>query len=351
MKLQKIKGSDYGLTETKAKEISKMFKPMLDEMESLENDFNHVMALKQSSERSAEAKELRLRYVKVRTGTAAIHKDLKAFYLQGGRFVDGWKNAQLMASQGNEEKLMDIEKHFENIEKERIQKIAIERGDQITQVTHENDEVYLPADLGSMPDDVWANYYASIKATYDARVKAEEKAEEDKIEAERISKLYYERKDMIINEGLWDFLDDDLKSAGFGEFEEMIFNDLMNELRDMQEKKNQKQKKIEDENIRLKKEADKKQKEREAEFKKHTDNLEEERKARQKLQDKIDAEKKERKEAEQLKLKAGDKQKVQDLITDLNMIKNGYEFKYKKNQKMFADVYILLDKIIDHINK
>ena len=109
MELVKINPSDYGLEEQKAKEISDMFKPMLDKMVDLEKRYNEVISLEIQPETCKKAKELRLEYVKVRTGTATIHKELKAFYLQGGRFVDGWKNAQLMASQGIEEKLINIE--------------------------------------------------------------------------------------------------------------------------------------------------------------------------------------------------------------------------------------------------
>lgn len=81
MKLLKIKAADYGLAETKAKEISKMFKPMLEKMEALEEKSNHILSLPMDPETCVLAKEVRLEYVKVRTGTATIHKELKAFYL------------------------------------------------------------------------------------------------------------------------------------------------------------------------------------------------------------------------------------------------------------------------------
>jgi hypothetical protein len=48
--------------------------------------------------------------MKIRTATLDIHKKQKAFYLAGGKFVDGWKNAQHFASMGKEEKLEEIEK-------------------------------------------------------------------------------------------------------------------------------------------------------------------------------------------------------------------------------------------------
>lgn len=121
MVLIKINASDYGLEETKAKEIAELFKPMLDTMESFEDEFNDILKLPLSLETCGKAKELRLKYVKVRTGTSKIHKDLKQFYLQGGRFVDGFKNAQVFASNSKETKLMEIENHFEIKEKKRLE--------------------------------------------------------------------------------------------------------------------------------------------------------------------------------------------------------------------------------------
>ena len=126
MELVKINAEDYGLTETKAKEIEQAFLPMLAKMTELESEFNDVVAKDVTIETVALAKSLRLKYVKIRTATAKIHKEMKAYYLAGGRAVDGWKNAQLMASLGNEKRLMEIEKHFEIMERERKEKIRDE---------------------------------------------------------------------------------------------------------------------------------------------------------------------------------------------------------------------------------
>ena len=97
--LVKIDASEFGIEESKAKQIQEQFQPMLDKMVNLEKQANEVFKLPIETA-SVKAKEVRLQYVKVRTGTAEIHKEQKAFYLQAGRFVDGWKNAQLFASQG-----------------------------------------------------------------------------------------------------------------------------------------------------------------------------------------------------------------------------------------------------------
>ena len=77
----KINAQDYGTQEIKAKEIASQFKPMLDKMEALEDEFNEVVSLPIDEPTTTEkAKELRLKYVKVRTGTAKIHSEQK--YLQ-----------------------------------------------------------------------------------------------------------------------------------------------------------------------------------------------------------------------------------------------------------------------------
>ncbi len=194
MNLIKINPADYGLEENKAKQISDMFKPMLDKMTELESEYNSVIKLEASNETCKKAKELRLKYVKVRTGTAQIHKELKAFYLQGGRFVDGWKNAQLMASQGIEEKLSDIKEHFEILERQRIVTLQIKRIKELKQYIE--DGQMMSGELGNMTDEIWKNYIAGAKANCELRKEAEKKAEEEREKERKLKELeadrYYE---------------------------------------------------------------------------------------------------------------------------------------------------------------
>ena len=184
----RIDPQEYGLTETKAKEVATMFQPMLDRMVELENEFNALVksiANEPTDDDCAKAKELRMQYVKVRTGTTKIHKELKAFYLAGGRFVDGWKNAQIMASHGIEEKLKEIETHYERKEAERKAALEVERKSELTQYTHD-----IPSGLGDMPDNVWEMYLAGAKKNFEDRQEAERKAEEERKrqEVERIAR-------------------------------------------------------------------------------------------------------------------------------------------------------------------
>ena len=187
----KVNAADFGLEESKAQEIEALFTPMLVKMADLEKEYNKVIKLEVTEETCDKAKELRLQYVKVRTGTAAIHKDAKAFYLAGGRFVDGWKNAQVFASQGIEDKLQEIEKHFENAERDRLQAIYETRKAEILPFVE--DQAMIAGDIGRMEDAVWIPYLQSVKESFKLRRDAEEKAEADRIAKEKADAAEQER--------------------------------------------------------------------------------------------------------------------------------------------------------------
>ncbi len=183
----KLDPKEYGIEETKASEIAAQFKPMLDKMVELEKEFNEVTAIPiDAPDAAAKARELRLKYVKVRTGTDKIHKEQKAFYLSAGRFVDGWKNTQLFASQGIEKKLEDIENYAANKEKERIAALQLERESLLSPYGVENLQTLK---LGEMSQSVFDNFLLGTKTGYENKIEAERIAEEQRlaaIEAERI---------------------------------------------------------------------------------------------------------------------------------------------------------------------
>ncbi len=319
-KLQ-INAADYGLEETKAKQISEMFKPMLDEMTTLEVQYNEVIGRAMEPETIQMAHDLRLAYVKVRTGTAAIHKELKAFYLQGGRFVDGWKNAQLMASQGIEEKLKAIEDHFVNIENDKIAKLQEERTIELQKYTE-----FIPGELGQMDQTVWDNYILGVKMNYESQKAAEKKAEEDRLAKIKVKEI--KRKQMIKENAR-------LKKKA----EEM-----------------ERQQKIEAEKAAAERKAreEEQRKEREAHEAALRKEREEKEKIEAELKAKAEAEQKAREEEAarvEVELNKGDAAKVRDLVSDLNQLKAKYIFKSKKNQKIYSDVGLLIDKVINHINQ
>jgi hypothetical protein len=192
MEIVKIDAKEYGITSTIAKDIESQFKPMLNKMVELETEYNEVIDMDLSDPSTAKkAKEVRLKYVKVRTGTEEIHKKQKEHYLNGGRFVDGWKNAQKFASQGKEEKLLEIEKHLEILEQKRIEGLQDVRSELVREYVDDTTIIK----LGEMDEDVFQAYLTAKKTAYNDRIEAEKKAEEDRLKKLEEERLEQERKD------------------------------------------------------------------------------------------------------------------------------------------------------------
>lgn len=198
VKIEKINPSEFGLDENKAAEVESNFLPIISETEQLIPAYNELIAKEISKELIPQAKELRLKFMRLRTATDKIHKTTKAFYLAGGRFVDAWKNKNVTIIESMEEKLSLIENHYINIEKERIKNIEIERLNLIKQYTE-----ILPMGLGQMDQTVFDNYLNGLKVAYEAKIKAEKEAEEKKlaeIEAERQRQIAIEEENKRLKE-------------------------------------------------------------------------------------------------------------------------------------------------------
>ena len=178
----KIDPKEYGLTDQTASQIRAQFEPMLQKMEALEGKYNEILQMDPIDEATSEAaRELRLEYKRIRTATAKIHKEQKAFYLQGGRFVDGWKNAQAFASQGKEQKLQELEEYQERLIEEQKNKIREEREAELAKLEMDHGGI----DLAEMPADVWEAYYQAKKKVHDDRIAAEKEAQRKREEEEK----------------------------------------------------------------------------------------------------------------------------------------------------------------------
>lgn len=180
-KLVVINPQEFGLEKTEAQKIEQVFTPMLDKMVELETSYNEIIALPIDLETTKRARELRLRYVKIRTGTDEIHKKAKEYYLAGGRFVDAWRNAQKFSAIGKESELEKIEKHFELIEDQKKEALNEERkqllSKYITDVSFYN--------LKEMSVAGFNELLKNSKLAYTAKIEAEKQAERLRIEKEQ----------------------------------------------------------------------------------------------------------------------------------------------------------------------
>lgn len=187
----KIDPKEFGIEEKDVATIEQAFMPKIIERDAIVGIYESVINSELTPELSRQAKEVRLKLVKVRTGIADIHKKQKAFYLAAGRYVDAWKNKETAPVEQMESKLSEIETHFERIEAERIAKIESMRKMEL-----EKYDGFIPVGVGTMDEQVYQNHLNGVKLAFEAKIEAERKAEEqrlaeikaeqERIEAQRI---------------------------------------------------------------------------------------------------------------------------------------------------------------------
>ena len=171
-----------GLTETKAKQLKELFDPMMENLVKVEDDFNKIVSLEIKPETCVLAKRMRLDISKIRISADKVRKDQKAEYLRAGNAIQGIYNIIKLAVVSKEEKLKDIELHYEKIEEEKVKKLQLDREDELNKYDIDMANFI---DLGNMPIDIWKNYLAGVKNNYEAVKEAERKAEADRIEQEK----------------------------------------------------------------------------------------------------------------------------------------------------------------------
>lgn len=181
------------LDESKAKQIKAVFAPMVEMLEGFEAEYKNVMALDISPDKCKQAKKLRIAVSKVRTNADKVRKAQKEEYLRAGNAIQGVYNILKFAVVDKEEKLKDIETHFERMEADRIASLEISRVADLEKYDVDGSTM----NLGNMPDEVWKNYLSGVKNNFESVKEAERKAEADRIETEKKHVLYTERNNML----------------------------------------------------------------------------------------------------------------------------------------------------------
>ncbi len=318
--IEKITASEFGLEESQAVTIEQAFMPKIIERDALKEVYESLLTKEITPEVCWEAKVVRLKLVKVRTGIADIHKTQKAFFLAAGKFVDAWKNKETLPVTQMEENLEAIEQHYARIEAEKIKALQEERASEM----YKFEADFIPSNLGELTDQVWQNFILGTKTAYEQkkeserlRIKAEEKRiADEKVEQERIRL----ENELLKNEAL----------AREKELEK-------------ERAKAAEEKRKADEALVAEQELARKAAQKAAEEKAALE---------RELAAKAAEEKRKADEAEanlQAELLKGDTDKFNDLIRDLENLKTKYSFKSEKNKKKYSDVGILLEKIINHI--
>lgn len=171
-----------GLEENKVNQIKNLYLPMIELLDSMEEEFNILVNQPITLSLTKQAKDLRLRIRKVRTVADDKRKEAKDQYMIAANAIQGAYNTLKFAVVSKEEKLQGIEKFYEIQEQKRLERLQIERSEEIKKYGVE----FIPDSLGLMADEVWKNY---LQGTIDSFKKAEAEKQRIKEESERKEKL------------------------------------------------------------------------------------------------------------------------------------------------------------------
>lgn len=313
----KLDIGQYDLQENKAKELESLYLPMIKMLSEMEDQYNNIVSKEITKELIPEAKRLKIDIAQVRIKADKARTKAKAEILRAGNAIQGAYNTLKYAVISKEEKLLEIIQHFENLEREKNEKLEDERN--IILSKYQSD-IITPG-LGVMPESVWNNFLAGTKLNYENKKAAEGKAEKERIEKEKAEKLYYERLKLIA------------PYKDFNQIFELNINTLIKDfdklLKNLIEQKKTydiDQENIRKENERLKKEAEKAKGKRLIEEKQRQIKEEKERKIRE------EKEKKER-DIFEVKLKKEREEKAK-IETELRLKKENEE---KERQKLINE--------------
>lgn len=181
--LVKVDPKEFGLDELQVVSIEQAFLPKIAERDGYAQIYEQLITKEITKELCAEAWELRKKLVKTRTGIADIHRTQKSFFLAAGKFVDAWKNKETAPVEQMEETLSEIEKYFEKIEAEKVEKLYFERKSELSLYS----EIF-PSGLGVMDETVYQNYMVGVKLGYEAKIKAEQDAEAERLRLIEVDK-------------------------------------------------------------------------------------------------------------------------------------------------------------------
>jgi hypothetical protein len=340
-----IKSEDFGIEKNKFNEMQKGLQLTLNERDILRKEFDVVSKLEITEENKPKFRSLRLKWAKNRTlGVNDWHTKGKAVSLAVGKLYDARKNELNREGEANEKVLLDAENFLENLEKERIEALRLERAELLSEFVEDAyDRV-----LTNMDQDVWEAYLATkkknhldlIQAEIEAEKERQKKIAEEKAEIERIN---------LENARLLEEANQRAKIAEEKAYLQMV------EQRKIDAENLEKQKKIDAERIAQQKIIEDK---RIAEQKVIDDRIAKEKIESDRIKKELEAKKQQeldliesKKLALQNELNKGDSERVVDLIDALNDIKTKFTFESEANIKMFKDVSALLDKVIVFIEK
>ena len=187
----KLDPKEFGIEPKQATELMTNLPLIKKERELLITRFDEVSKMDRESPETAKlAREVRLAIRDNRTkGIMDWHKKSKEVFLRGGQFVDAIKNQEIAINERMESLLADVEKHAENLEKARLEKLQEERLEIISPYIEDTTGLQ----LGTMDVDVFEAYVFLQKKKHEDRIEAEKEAEKQRIAKEKVEEVEREK--------------------------------------------------------------------------------------------------------------------------------------------------------------
>lgn len=218
METYEVMGIELQLVKGKSEEIENVFKPFYEKINNLDVEFNEIINQEITPELSKKAKELRLKYVPLRTGSEKAGKGYKEDVLKLSKAIDSIRKKVKETASEKEAKLKEIETYQERIEAEKKEVLKVERLKELEKYNIDGSNF----GVENMNIDIWESFLNSQKFAYETekarkkqqfldRLKADKergnreeklKAENEKIRKELQAKQESERLDRIKKENI-----------------------------------------------------------------------------------------------------------------------------------------------------
>ena len=190
-KLIKI-GEEFGLEESKVQSLMQNFGGCFTEARELVQGARDIKVKDEDDfDNMAKARERRVKLQKVRTGAEKLRKELKAQSLREGRAIEGMANIIKAIVKPVEDYLMGQEKYAEELAKQRKVAVEQERIGKLSKFV-ENVEGYTlhPDQMGG---DTFYTLLTNSEIAYNAQKQAEKEAEETREKKEEAKKAEEKR--------------------------------------------------------------------------------------------------------------------------------------------------------------
>lgn len=255
-KLEILNPKEYGIEETKAKELLGGLPQIIAEREVLESQYQAIIKEDiENPETSKKARQLRLLIKENRTkGINNWHKVTKDYFLKGGQFVDAIKRKEIAVNESMELKLEQIEKYAELQEQKRLDAIGKQRTSELEPYA---EFVPFGIDLRTMSDDDYIKFLNGAKLQHQAKLEAERKAEEERKKEAQRQRLIKENRETLLPWSQW------IEDFNSIDFEKVEVEKVLNFAKKSKSDYDAEQEKIRKENERLRKEAEEKEEKKE----------------------------------------------------------------------------------------